>query len=427
MPKITQEKLSEEKLALIVEVTEKETTPYLQKAANTLSINKPAKGFRPGAIAIDAAKKVYGEMALYEASLDFIVRGTLTRAVEDSGIKFIGQPEISVLKCAPGNPVSYKAIFLLAPKVIIADHSKIGLERKKISIDDERVAKVLGDIQESRASEVKVDRASKMDDHVVVDVSMFLDSVPLDGGQMQKQHFILGKNELWEGFGKEVVGLVQGKKKEFTLTIPKTHMQKNIAGKNIEFAVTLHEVFERTLPTIDDAFAKSLGAFENLEALKKQLYDNLIIESENKEQERIENELLTKLVEQSSFSSIPTEMTEQEKDRVLAETKHMVSSRGMEWQGYLDHLKKTEDEIYDGFTQAADRRIKNNLVLISLSEKMNIDVTEEEIEKEFLAYAQYNPEAVKNSESVERIRLHIKVMITHRKALAKAVEEILKN
>ena len=424
MPNVTQEKVSDEKTALIIEVSLQESEPYLKKAAATLSQDKPPKGFRPGKVDIETAKKVYGEMPLYEASLDFIVRGTLQEAVEDSGITFIGQPDISVIKCAPGNPISYKAVFLLAPKVTLADSTKIMLERKEPTVEDKQVDDVLIELQESRATEAKVDRAVQKGDHVVLDIRMFLDSVPLDGGQMKGQHMIVGKQELWEGFGEKLAGGKSGEKKEFTLTLPKTHHQKNIAGKNVAFEVMVHDIFERTLPTLDDALAKSLGAFENLEALKKQLKDNLKQEASNKEQERIENELLTKLVEQSGFTNIPAEMIEQEKERVLAETKHMVTSRGMEWQGYLDHLKKTEDEVRQGFSHAAERRIKNDLVLIALAEKRQVAVTDEEIAKEFEAYAQYNPEAVKSGEeSVERIKAHIKVMLTHRKALADTIKE----
>lgn len=424
MPRVTKEDITSGKVALTVEVSESDSVRYLEKAVKKLSEEKPPKGFRPGKVNIETAKKIYGDMAIYEASVDFIVRATLPEAVKDNDIAFMGSPDISVIKCAPGNPISYKAVFLLAPKVELADHAKIRLEKKAITIDEKRVEGLLTEIQESRASETSVKRAVQEGDHIVADVNMFLDSVPLDSGQMKAQHFIVGKNELWLGFGKELEGLFKGKKKEFSLTLPKTHVQKNIAGKKIEFHVTIKELFERKLPILDDAFAKSLGAFNNLEDLKKQLKDNLILESEKKEQERVENELLTKLVEQSSFTTIPVELIEQEKERVLAETKQMITSRGMEWQGYLDHLKKSEEEIREGFESVAERRIKNNLVLVALAEKRDEKATDEEIIKELEAYARYNPNSVKDEEKTKRIRAHIKVMLSHRKALAGVVQEL---
>lgn len=424
MPNIKQEKISDEKVALMIEIPTSEMIVFLRKAAEKLSNEKPAKGFRPGKIDVDAAKKIYGEMALYEASLDFVVRSTLQKAVQESKIDFVGQPDITVIKCAPGNPVSYKATFVIAPQVTLADYTKISIERKNVALGEDAVDEVLTELQESRATEVKVDRAVAQGDHIVADVSIFLDSVPLDGGQMKGQHFIVGKQEVWEGFGKEVEGMKAGEKKEFTLTIPKTHFQKNIAGKRVEFNVTINEIFERTLPKLDESFAKTLGAFDSIKSLKKQVRENLKIEAERKEQERVENELLTKLVEQSSFTSIPVEMVEREKDRVLEETRQMVTSRGMEWQGYLDHLKKTEEEVRNGFDSAAERRIKNNLVLIALAEKRHTQVSEEEIDKEFQSYARFNPEGVKEEQNVERIRMHIHLMLTHRKALADTINEI---
>lgn len=424
MPNITKEELSSEKIALSIELSQEESNPFLEKASKVLATEKPPKGFRPGKVDFEAAKKFFGEMAIYEAALDLVIRGTLPEAVEDSGIEFVGQPDVSVIKCAPGNPISYKAIFLLAPKVTLADYKKIKIERKEVIIDETRVNKLLDEVRESRATEAKVERVVKDGDHIVADVRLSLDSVPLDGGSMLGQHFLVGKQELWEGFGKEVEGMELNKKKEFTLTISKEHSQKNIAGKNIEFDVKVKELFERTLPELNDDFAKALGSFESLDALKEQLKKNLVLESANKEQERIENELLSKLVEQSGFSPIPEAMIEREKESVLAETKQMIQQRGMDWQAYLDHLKKNEEELRQGYGDVSGRRIKNNLVLVALAKQKSTDATEEEIEKEFQAYLQYNPEATKEPEGITRIKAHIATMLSHRKALAEAVDEL---
>jgi len=101
MPSVTKEDIATGKVALIVEVSQSDSVRYLEKAAKKLSEEKPPKGFRPGKIDIEIAKKIYGDMAIYEASVDFIVRATLPEAVKDNDIAFIGSPDISVIKCAP--------------------------------------------------------------------------------------------------------------------------------------------------------------------------------------------------------------------------------------------------------------------------------------------------------------------------------------
>ena len=128
MTNISKEEISPEKIALTIELSQEESKPYLEKAAKVLSTEKPPKGFRPGKVDFESAKKFFGEMAIYEATLDFVIRGSLPEAIEDSGIEFVGQPDISVIMCAPGNPISYKAVFLLAPKVTLADYKKIKIE-----------------------------------------------------------------------------------------------------------------------------------------------------------------------------------------------------------------------------------------------------------------------------------------------------------
>lgn len=428
MLKISTQTLPKHQLELTIEVPTEDLENYLSKAAVKLSQEKPPAGFRPGKVDKEAALRVYGPMALYEASLDFVVRDTLPKAIQDSKVEFVGQPDVSVIKCAPDNPIIYKAILSLRPTITLGDYKKLELKRKEVSVSKEQAESVLDELCESRAKETAAARFVQKGDRIKADINMFLDNVPLDGGQAKGQSFIIGKHDIWQGFSENLIGIDVGGEKEFSLDISKDHPQKNIAGKKVDFKIKIHEVFERRLPKMDDEFAKSLGNFDNLEALKEVIADNLKKEAEIKEQQRLEGEVLQKIVQVSDFSEMPELIIINEQNLMLAETKDMVKRQGLKWEDYLSHIKKNEDELLRGFQEPAQDRIKKNLILMELAKQKDIKVTDEEVENEWQTAQKYNPEMAeleqKDKTRAEAIKNHIKVVLKNRKVLKELLKEL---
>jgi len=427
MSNVTKEKISESEIELTIKVEEKDIIPFLEGAAKKLSLENPPKGFRPGMITLDHAKKVFGEMTLYETALNDIIRNTLPDAVREQDVRFIGHPNVTVVKCAPGNPVVYKAKLAIIPEVTLGNYKEIKIVSKEIVVEEKEIQDALEYLQESRAKEIAVDRPLKDGDHVVASVKISLDNVPIEGAYHKDHHMFIGKEELYPGLSEKSIGMKKTDKKEIKLKMPKNFWQKTLAGKQIEADVEIREVFERTLPELNDEFAQRLGPFKTVEDLKKQLRDNVQEEKEVKEKQRQESETLKILVEKSTFSELPQILIQDEQKRILAENKQMIEHRGLKWDDYLAHIKKSEDEMEVGFKDAAKGRLKKNIVLAELAKVLKIEIDDADVEKEWDMIKTRDSVAVdiekKDPERIKAIKQHIRTVFSNKKIF----EILLKN
>jgi len=429
MISISIENLLEGKVAFTIEVPVEDLEPYLAKGAQKLSLEKPVSGWRPGKIDYKNAEKHYGAMPLYQASLEFVVQGTLEKALQKQNKDIIGSPEISVVKCAPQNPIVYKATYYKRPTVTLGDYKKLPFSRKEIAIFEKDVDNFLNQLLESRAKETLVTRPAQKGDHVVIDYTMYLDNVPIDGGQGKVQHIILGRDELIPGFNEKLEGLSPNNEKEFNLKMPKIYPVKQVAGKTVEFKIILKSVYERILSKADDTFAKSVGNFSSLNELKRHLKKNLTKEAEQKEQQRLEGELLNSLEKISTFSEVPDILIKAEAKQLLTENKELIMRRGLKWEDYLEHLKRSEDEFFKGLLPSAESRIKKNLVISELAKQKKVTVADDEIEKELNLLLKINPKAKKVlSEDKSKIGImknNLRSVLTNKKTLDLILEEML--
>lgn len=174
----------------------------------------------------------------------------------------------------------------------------------------------------------------------------------------------------------------KGEEKEFSVLFPKDYSNKLLADKKILFRVKMKSVQKMELPEINDEFAQKLGKFENLNLLKENLRQGIKKEKELEESQRIRNEVLEKIA-QNSECDLPESLVEIEKTHLLDDLKQRVSqSLQISFEEYLTQIKKTEEEVKDSFLENARKRVKNFLVLREIGKTENIMVSEEEIKEE---------------------------------------------
>jgi len=158
------------------------------------------------------------------------------------------------------------------------------------------------------------------------------------------------------------------------------HIRKPRAKKN--------DKGEEILPELNDDFAKSVGKFENMEALRKTIKENILAEKKMKEKESNRSAFLEKIAE-AVDEEMPKVMIENEKDKMLEEMKHNMTSMGLKWEDYLAHIKKTEEELRTDWEKDAVKRVKFGLILEKIAETEKIEVPAEELEKEASAMIDY--------------------------------------
>jgi trigger factor len=212
-------------------------------------------------------------------------------------------------------------------------------------------------------------------------MNMFIDKVPVEGGQAKDHQVYLSEEHYIPGLAEKLVGLKKDDTKEFSLKFPKEHYQKHLAGRDVDFKIKVNEVFELQYAELNDEFAKALGQ-ESIVKLKDLLLGNLTREAEQKEDQRVEAAILDHLIEKSTFDEIPEVLMDSEKRKMFYELQHDLDRRGITTEQYLADIKKTEEQIFKDFSEGALKRAKAALISRQVAVENNITVTKEELLKE---------------------------------------------
>ncbi len=412
-------KLPKGQMELTIEVGQSEITSTLEKAAQEISTEKPLPGYRPGKAGFEAVAKHYGEQAVYEAAMPRIVQRHYVKAVKDNDLDTYGEPEIKVTKLAPGNPVEFVATVSLVPEVSkLADPTELKIETKEPKVEAKEVDGTLKELSRMQTKEIRVNREVQDKDKIVVDMHLKKGGVPVEGGDAHNHGIYLDEEYYVPGLKEKVLGMKEDEEREFQLSFPKNHFQKMLAGAKVDFKVKMNEIYELQHPEMNDDFAKSLGQ-ESMDKLRELLETNILKDKQQKEQQRVEGEILNKLVSKSRFGDIPERMINTEVERMMQELSQSVAERGIKFEDYLKNIKKTMDELKLEFAKQATERVKVALVIRAFGEREKIEVADTEVLAEveqLINHYNKDPEAQKTIRS-EEYQDYIRTNLRNRKVV----------
>lgn len=411
-------KLAKSEVEITVTIPHDELKTFLAKAAEKISQSTKIEGFRPGKASLDIVKQRVGEMKLYEEAAALAVEKSYIEIATKEKLEPLGSPKIDFVKLAPGNDFTYKATVALIPEVKLGKWQSIKIKGNPIKISDQEINKTLDELKNTRATEVLEDKKIDKDDKVELDFDIFRDNVPIEQGSQKKHPIIIGSGNFIPGFEDNLIGLKKNEEKEFELTFPKEYHNKNLAGKPAQFKTKILAVYKRTLPELNDEFAKSMGQ-DSVAKLKEQIKHNLEHEQHHKEEERVEIELLEKIIDISEFGEIPDLLITAEVNKMLQELESNISMQDLKFEDYLKHLNKTAEQLKLDFTPQALKRVKSALATRVIFFQEKIEITENEIDLEIeklkKAY-QANPELIKNLDTPQ-YREYIRNMKSNQKVM----------
>jgi len=424
--KINKTDLPKSQMELIIELSHDELMPYLEDAAREVSTQKKIEGFRPGKAPLDVVLKQSGEMYVYQIAASKAIDGTIDKALAENELEIIDQPKIEVQKLAPNNPFTFKATVALVPNIELCDLSKIKIKPKQeIKIEEKEITKVLADLQKMRAKETLTDKKAEKEDKVELNFNTFVDNVPIEGGQAQKHQVVLGSNQMIPGFEDNLLGLSKDEEKEFKLNFPKEYHAKHLAGKEATFKIKVTGIYKVEMAELNDEFGKELG-LKDLAGLKSNVEMNIKNEKEQKENQRIELDIINELIEKSTFEELPDVLIEQETHKMLHELEENLSRQSMKMEDYLKHLKKTESELRLDFTQDGIKRVKTGLLIRHIAKKEKIQAdpkdVDAEVEKTIASYKMHPQYSGKTDEleknlNTENARHYFSNVIINRKTV----------
>ncbi len=401
-------KLKSSQVEIDFELTAEEFAKYIDRALLHLQEHTKMDGFRKGHVPAGMVEEKVGKENLLMEAGDIAVKAVYPKFIEENKLEPIGEPEVQIIKIAKGNDFLFKVKVTVLPEIELPNYKEIAshIKGKEISVDEKEIQETINYLQKSRAKFTTENRPAENKDFVEIEYS----TQELNNGKVIKDRFILGEGGFMKDFESNVIGMKLGEEKEFTAKFPENTPRKDLAGKEAMFKLKMLSVQKMELAEINDEFAKSLGTFDTLVALKENLKEGITLEKKESEKQRKRGEILEKISEKIKFD-LPEKMVGYEQDRLFLDLKEQVSSQfKISFEQYLASVKKTEQEIKDTFKLEAEKRIKNFLVLREIGRRENIEVTPEELAEDL-------PKLMKNYTKEQLVKIDIEQLTEYSKGV----------
>lgn len=384
MPNIQIDEQEKGHVKLTFTVSVEEQQPFLEAAAEHISEHSTIPGFRPGKAGYEIVKQRVGEAKIMEEALEKIVRTYFIEAILKNEIDTVGSPKIDVEKMAAGNELVFTAEVIRMPAVKeLADFKNLSVQGKVPEVADHDIELALKDLTHMQTREVRAQSGTAVaaTDKAVISMDMKKEGVPIEGGQSPNHAVYLAEEYYIPGFKEQLIGLKEGEAKSFTLPFPAEHAQEFLAGQNVDFDVVVKELFHLEPPKMNDAFAQSLG-LKDFAMMKELIHKNLLDEKIREEQLRQEKEALELIANKTQFENIPDLLLNEEIEKMLRELKARVEEQGMDFEKYIQSLKKDLSQVKLDFTPQALMRIKVAIAMREIAKRENLTVSDEELDKE---------------------------------------------
>ncbi len=321
-------------VTLQVSASARELLPHLRAAAQHLSKERPIKGWRPGKAPVEMAESVFGTERVLHEALDRAVPQLLARAVLARKIEAIGRPSVSVDKASRQAGITFRVRMAVLPRVTLGNLSALTVEAREVMVTDEDVQRELTHLARMQCQYWDVARAAQAEDTVIADWRILIDGAVEESRAATKQPLHLGEDRLIPDFEKGLLGIRAGERREFKIVFPANFMRAAWRGRTATVQVTAHAVQRRVQPEINDAFAKQLGDFVDLAALKYTLKSNLIRDREQQETERRRTILAEQLAELTQFPPLPAVLVDKEVERSTTELRQSLERQQTTLEAY---------------------------------------------------------------------------------------------
>jgi trigger factor len=370
-----------------VSETQKTVTIEIESAVVDAEIDRVAQGyrkvkvpgFRPGKVPATIIKKRFRDQILHE-----VMHGLIPRAVEEAlqerGIEPIDAPNVKDVALEEGQPLRFTAAIETVPPFDPGDLSTIAATKTPVAITEDAIEQTLQRLRERAGKSEPVEGRPATDGDTVV-----VDLVRQDASGPDRHEGVsieIGSKANPPGFDAHLVGVSPGEEKTFSIHFPEDYTVQEMAGTDVTYSVTVKEVRRRVLPDLDDEFAKDVGEFDSLSALRDRVRTDLQAEAEENASRQLRGEVLKQLAERITFE-LPASLLEREIDRRLEEFARQLMQQnvdprqaGIDWGQFREAQR-----------EPARAGVASALVLDAIARREGLVVTEQEIDQEIERFA----------------------------------------
>jgi trigger factor len=374
-------------------------------------------GFRAGHVPASIIKQRFGE-GLKNDVAEALIPKYFRREAEKQGLIPISQPRVTDLHIHDGEPLRFKASFEVLPEIQVEGYKELRADKPEIVVTDEEVEQALNSVREQHATYATVEgRALAEGDFAQAS----MDGKPKDGkdvadAKANPVHMddvlieIGGKNTVPE-FSQNLTGATAGEERIFDVSYPEDISDKRLAGKTFVYTVKVNGIKLKSLPELNDEFAKELGEFTSLDQVRKQIRENMEAEKRHTIEHEAKDKLVAELVKRNDFE-VPESLIDRQIDLRLERGLRALAAQGMK----MEDLKKMDlPRLRAGQRDQAIQDVKSSLLLERIADLEKIEVNEEDVNHEVESLAQQSKqtsEAVRarltEDGGLDRIRIRIR-------------------
>lgn len=419
------EKLEKNMAKLTVEVPVEEMEKAVEKAYQKNKGQISIPGFRKGKVPRAMVEKMYGKGIFLEEAANSVIPSAYEKALDECEEEIVSSPEIEVVELVPEKPFIFTALVALKPEIELGKYKGVTVEKEDTAVSEEEVSAEIEKERERNARTISVeDRPVKDGDMTVIDFEGSVDGQAFEGGKGESYPLTIGSGAFIPGFEEQVVGAKLEEEIEVNVTFPEDYHAEELAGKAAVFKVTVKEIKEKELPELDDEFAAEVSEFDTLAEYKEDVLKKLTEKKEEEAKNVKESKVIEAIVEDSNME-IPDAMVSTTQRQMVDEFAQRIQMQGLSLEQYFQFTGLTPEKMMEQVKPQAEARIKSRLVLEAVVKAENIQVTEEDFDKEIERMASmYQMEADKVRETVGE---HGKKEIMKDLAVAKAAEFVVEN
>jgi len=340
-------------------------------------------GFRRGHVPASIIRQRFSQ-DIQNDVVDALVPRHFRKETDKLGLLPVSQPRVSNLHFHEGEPLRFKASFEVLPEIKVQGYKELRAEKPVVTVTDEDVEQSLKNLQEQHATFTSVEGRALADGEFA---QVSLDGSPKSGeGKPVHMDDIMveigGKNTMPE-FTDNLRGASAGEERTFDVVYPEDFSDKRLAGKTLSYTVKVHGIKTKSLPELNDQFAKELGEFANLDEVRQRLREGMLAERKHAAERQAKDKLVAELVKRNHLE-VPEALIERQVDLRLERGLRALAAQGMKQH---DMKKMDFSRLRAGQREQAEQEVRASLLLEKIANEERIEVTNEEMDREVEALA----------------------------------------
>lgn len=352
------------------------------RIASQIASRAKLPGFRKGKLPTRVIEQRFGP-SIDQETIDRLIQEAYREALEAEGITPINQGKVDDIKYDKGSDFTFEVEVEIRPEIELDRLSGFSVERPKMEVSEEDVSNVLERLRDERAEWAPLEEGTRPDygDQVLVEITALGD----DGEPTEETRtyrIVIGEDQAIPDVEAAILTLAPGETGDFKVAFPEDFPDEARRGQEQHLRIHAKEAQKKVLPELDDEFAKKIGDFESVDALKERVLSDLKEDAEERADSDVRRQLIDQILEANKFDA-PQSMV----DRYL----EFMMEGGQGEKGKKRQLSPEQEEqmqkVREGLRPQAEWALKRTLVVERIAEQEGLRATQDEIDERVEAIA----------------------------------------